>query len=296
MRPSLLIFTSSGCSFLSWLVHTWLVCTITRGGQWDLIRPHLLSGVVVRGGTLKTNTTGIGGVLEVDGPQWACHCCRWHVLSQCTWLRFPADPRGHCPKWVLCFTHFPSLNHSGCFGPFPGASCSGDRVAGKALSQVGCGSYVPDRSQPLGFLALLEGRFARVLCLEGCWTQALTFMAYANCPWTQEDMISNWQPAQSLVGDVLSGADITAASCLLLLDDANILFCLHGGKGQKWQLACTALIFCNVQSFVLWVCQFSLCDLRDFSQERSFFAFLSLVFPKFRMLHNHSSVRLSSEH
>ena len=84
-------------------------------------------------------------------------------------------------------------------------------------------------------------------------------------------MISNWQPAQSLVGDVVSGADITAASCLLPLDDAKIPLCLHGGKGQKWQLSCTPLIYCNVPSLVLWVCQFSPCSLRDFSQERSFF-------------------------
>ena len=84
-------------------------------------------------------------------------------------------------------------------------------------------------------------------------------------------MISNWQPAQSLVGDVVSGADITAASCLLPLDDAKIPLCLQGGKAQKWQLAFTPLIFCNVQSLVLWVCQFSPCSLRDFSQERSFF-------------------------
>ena len=166
------------------------------------------------------------------------------------------------------------------FGPFLGPSCSGDWVAGKALSQVGCGSHVPGRSQPLGLLSLLEGQFAKVrVSPEGHWTQVLTLLAYVNCARTQKDMINNWQPVQRLVGDVISGADITAASCLLPLAHANIPLCLRGGKGHKWQLACTPLIFCNVQPFVLWVCQFSLCDLRDFSQERSFFCIFVFGIP-----------------
>ena len=121
-------------------------------------------------------------------------------------------------------------------------------------------------------------------------------LAYVNCAWMQEDMISNWQPAQSLVGDVVSSADIRAASCLLPLSDANISLWICGGKGHKWQLACTPLIFCNVKYFVLWMCQFSPCGHKDFCQETSFFAVLSPLFLWFRLLIHFSSVRSSSEH
>ena len=116
---------------------------------------------------------------------------------------------------------------------------------------------------------------------------------YVNFAWTQEDMISNWQPAQSFVGGVVSWADIRADSCLLPLSDANISLCLCGGKGHKWQIPSTPLRFCNVKSFVLLMRQFSPCGHKDFCQERSFSAVLSPVFLWFRLLIHFSSVRSS---
>ena len=98
------------------------------------------------------------------------------------------------------------------------------------------------------------------------------------------------------MGDVVSWADIRAASCLLPLSDAYISLWICGGKGHKCQLACTPLIFCNVKYFVLWMCQFSPCGHKDFCQETSFFAVLSPLFLWFRLLIHFSSVRSSSEH
>ena len=65
-------------------------------------------------------------------------------------------------------------------------------------------------------------------------------------------MVRNWQPTQSLVGNVISGADITAATYLLPLADANIPLSLRGEKGYKRQLACTLLIFCNAPNHCRW--------------------------------------------
>ena len=39
-----------------------------------------------------------------------------------------------------------------------------------------------------------------------------------NCPGSQEDLVSNWEPARSLVEDAVSGAEV--ASCLLALSVA----------------------------------------------------------------------------
>ena len=74
----------------------------------------------------------------------------FHALPKSKPLRLLGGLQEHWPQSAVSF------------GPFLGPSCSGDWVAGKALSQVGRGSYVPGRSQPLGLLSLLEGQFAKV--------------------------------------------------------------------------------------------------------------------------------------
>ena len=113
VHTSLLIFNSSVCNSLPWLVYTWLVCTITWGDSGPLF--DLTCSVVQWWGGEHWKPTPLGyvGVLEVDGPQWACHWLRWHVFSWSTQPRFLAGLCGHCPKWALCFMHLPSLNHSG---------------------------------------------------------------------------------------------------------------------------------------------------------------------------------------
>ena len=63
-----------------------------------------------------------------------------------------------------------------------------------------------------------------VLCPLGELIQAVTFLADVNCPGSQEDVVSNWEPAHSLVEDSISGAEI--ASCLLAVAVAHLPLCL----------------------------------------------------------------------
>ena len=44
----------------------------------------------------------------------------------------------------------------------------------------------------------------------------MTLLADVNHPDFQEDVVSNWQPAHSLVKDVVSGAEIALAPYLLV--------------------------------------------------------------------------------
>ena len=64
-------------------------------------------------GQWKQIPLGYVGVLVVDEPHWACHWQMWHVLSVSILLSFPVATWWHCPKWVLCFMHFPGLRQSG---------------------------------------------------------------------------------------------------------------------------------------------------------------------------------------
>ena len=50
-----------------------------------------------------------------------------------------------------------------------------------------------------------------------------------NCPGSQEDLVSNWGPARSLVGDAVSGAEF--APCLPALAVACLPSCLWQGMG-----------------------------------------------------------------
>ena len=52
----------------------------------------------------------------------------------------------------------------------------------------------------------------------------MTLLADVNCPGPQEDLISNWEPAHSLVEDAVSGAKI--APHLLALAVTCLPFCL----------------------------------------------------------------------
>ena len=66
--------------------------------------------------------------------------------------------------------------------------------------------------------------------LSGGWSQAVTFLADMNHPGPQDDVVSDWQPARNLLGDVVSGTEISAASYLQALAILCPLFCLWGGR------------------------------------------------------------------
>ena len=58
----------------------------------------------------------------------------------------------------------------------------------------------------------------------------MTLLADVSHPGSQEDLVSNWEPAHSLVEDAISGAEI--APRLLALAVARLLLCLWWGDGQ----------------------------------------------------------------
>ena len=57
----------------------------------------------------------------------------------------------------------------------------------------------------------------------------MTLLADVNHTGSQEDVVSNWEPAHSLVEDAFSGAKI--ALCLTTLAVARLPLCLQWGNG-----------------------------------------------------------------
>ena len=118
-----------------------------------------------------------------------------------------------------------------CFMPFPGLSSSGDQVLSECTVPGGPCVLITSPSWPLGFLAVHHLRCA--VCL--LWRDDLKLrpMASVNHLGFQEDGVSSWKPAHSLVEDAVSGAEIAAASCLQV--------CLftsgQGGAGSSSRLA-----------------------------------------------------------
>ena len=109
MVPPLFILASSVCKSLPCLISA-----LIQGGEGGhLFRLTCL--VVLWGGRGTANKYHwhVWGVLAVEGPHWVCHSPRRRVLPGSTLLRLQGALQGHCPKWALCFIHFPGLSHSG---------------------------------------------------------------------------------------------------------------------------------------------------------------------------------------
>ena len=83
--------------------------------------------------------------------------------------------------------------------------------------------------------------------LLGSWSLAATLLMDVNRPGSQEDLVSDWEPAHSLVGDAVSGAEF--APFLLALAGACLPPCLWQGMSRS--AAGSPLVF--IQSFFLWV-------------------------------------------
>ena len=77
----------------------------------------------------------------------------------------------------------------------------------------------------------------------------MTLLVDVNHSGSQEDVVSSWEPAHSLVEHAqISGAEIAAAPCLLALAVASLPLC-SGRAEAGLQLASSPLVF--TQSFVL---------------------------------------------
>ena len=61
----------------------------------------------------------------------------------------------------------------------------------------------------------------------------MTILADVNYPGYQENMVSSWEPAQSLLEDAIFGAENVAAHCLQALDVANLPVCLWTERSRR---------------------------------------------------------------
>ena len=116
-----LILASSVCKSLQCLISALMQCS--KGDH--LFR--LTCSVVWWGQRYTANKYcwHVWGVLTVYGTYWVCPSSRRHVLPGSTLLRLQGALQGHCPKWPLCFVHFPGL------------SCSDSRVFHKGTDLAG---------------------------------------------------------------------------------------------------------------------------------------------------------------
>ena len=115
----------------------------------------------------------------------------------------------------------------------------------------------------------------------------MTLLADFNCPGSQEDLISNWEPAHSLVKDAISEVEI--APCLRALAATHLPLCHRWGGGQSSASQLSSGVYsilCSmtVQGCALWL----------FTGNISLSLFPSLAIPQFGLLSHISSLRLSS--
>ena len=118
---------------------------------------------------------------------------------------FSGSLQGHRPRGAVHFVLFPDPSSSG--------------------SQVLVECTAPGGPCILFTCLVLASQFPRCtvgaqslvcpLSPLGSWSQAVTFLADVNYPASQEDMVSNWEPGNSLVEDAMSGAKIAADPWLL---------------------------------------------------------------------------------
>ena len=214
MAPSsLFILVSSVCKSLKCLIFN-----LTQGAEGVIYLgslDHLCCG---EGGTLKTNTIGVCGCVCMVWTTLGLSPLTVPVLSWSILLRFQVALKGNYSKWALGFEHLPDL------------SCSGSvsRVLHKATDSIGSVFCALPRSKELrrpgiwwkhhprcavhlitavvpaaqfpGCAARAPSQVCCVSPLVG-WYQAVTLLADVNCLGFQEDFISNWEPAHSLVED-----------------------------------------------------------------------------------------------
>ena len=165
---------------------------------------------MVRGRTLKTNTTEIygcvwGGWTTLDLPLTNVTCLFWVHPSQCPICNtrslsqvgpiFHALPRSepirHLGAWQ---GPWPWL--SMCFVLFPGPKTQ--VTVWWARHCPSWAVYLIQLSGPRHSFCCLCQRTQSQLCRvspQGSWSQAVTILTYVNCPWSQEFMVSNCHPA-----------------------------------------------------------------------------------------------------
>ena len=157
--------------------------------------------------------------------------CAFCALPRSKQLRRPGASRAHCPRWAMHLIHF------------PGPSRSVSQCTTTAQSQV----Y---QVSPLG-----------------SWSQVVTLLTYVNRPRSQEDLVSNWEPAQ-FGGRCISGAEIVMAYCLPAPAVTHLPLCLWEGRAPNgsqvaliWYSLGSNPLFCE---HVLWAFQGHCAALEPF--------------------------------
>ena len=90
------------------------------------------------------------------------------------------------------------------------------------LSQLGSASYHLPGPSPSVSWVCRESAVSSVPCVSSGELLSATLLAVVTHPGLQEDLVSNWEPAHSLVEDAVSGAEIApyvqalAVACLPL--------------------------------------------------------------------------------
>ena len=182
-----------------------------------------------------------------------------------------------------------------CFVPFPGPNSSGDEVRGEHTVPGGPCILITSPVPATQFPRCVARAPSQVCCVcpLGSCSLAATLLADVNHPGSQEDLVSNWEPAHSLVEDAISGAEI--APCLLALAVAHLLLCLWV-VGRCWSTA--GYLSFGIHSVLCSVSRPSSVLGQSFLQESSLspsFS-LSLDIPQLGLLSHVSSLRLSSGH
>ena len=189
----------------------------------------------------------------------------WHVLPESPLLRFHVFLQGHYPKQALRFMHFPGLSYSSsrilCLGTDSVRCVFCALPKSKQLRSPGVWwEHCPRWAVHLNHLPVLATRFppcavralSQVCCMSPLrrWSQPVTLLSDVNRPGSQEDVVSNWQPAHSLVEDASLWGLVGAATCLLALAVACMPLWLWCGDEACTLPASSPLVL--AQSFVLW--------------------------------------------
>ena len=184
------------------------------------------------GRTLQTNISGICG----ECSQCFSHTGFAPAHGVCAFMVYTVQAldcsAGNCLRHALGCMHFPGLSHSGSgswvlhkgtdsFGPLFCALPRSKQLRWPGAWRAHCPRYTVCLITSLAPAAWFPGCTIRVLSQVchasplGSWSQAVTLLADIHHPESQEDLVSNWEPAHNLVEDAISGAKV--APCLLAL-------------------------------------------------------------------------------
>ena len=160
-------------------------------------------------------------------------------------LRLHVDLQVNCLKFALGCVHFPGLSHSGSgswvlhentdsVGPIICAFPRSEQLRGPGAwrvhsAQVGGASYHLPSPSPLASWVRCQSLTSGVPCVSsGKLISGCDLPGGCHPPRIQEDLVSNWETAHSLVEKAVSGAKI--APCLPALAGACLPLCLWWGN------------------------------------------------------------------